>query len=336
MTKQLYQISRPTEEQLGESAEAWLRQLPGSCWMLLPGKDRSRCRAITTLLHGNEPSGLRAVWRWLKRNETPCIDLLIALPSVNAARLTPLYTHRQKPGGRDINRCFAPPFDSEEGLLAQQTLALLQELEPEAVVDLHNTSGRGPAFGVSVHDQPVHQALVKLFCDYLVVVDVFLGALMEQTLDSGPIVTIECGGANDPLADEIAFNGIELFAHLSDLFEPDRLPRLLHHPLRVELDEDCWLSYGHEMREGIDLLMSPDVDQLNFGRLTEGHGLGKIGPRGLSVFNVQSSRGQVPAEILFREEQGRVVVNRPFYPFMITTRVDIAHSDCLLYAVLDH
>jgi len=336
MTKQLFRIERPTPAQLGSSAEQWLQQLPGACWLLLPGKDRSRCRAVTTLLHGNEPSGLRGLWRWLQRNEMPSVDLLIILPSVNAARLPPLYSHRQRPQGRDINRCFAEPFEQQEGQLAELILALLEQHRPEAVIDLHNTSGRGPAFGVSVHDQPAHQALVKLFCDYLVVVDVYLGALMEADLAGLPIVTIECGGASDPLADEIAFNGIQLFAHLSDLFEPEHPPRLLHHPLRVELDEECWLSFGYEMRDGIDLLMSPDVDQLNFGRLGEGHSIGRLGPKGLSVFSVQSSHGAVPAEVLFREEQGKVVVNRPFYPFMITTRIDIAHSDCLLYAVLVH
>lgn len=333
MKPHLHQIPPPDQSQLGDSAEHWLDSLPGACWMLIPGKDRSRCRALSTLLHGNEPSGLRALWRWLGRNETPHTDLLLIIPSVDAARQLPRYSQRQRAQGRDMNRCFAAPFDLLEGQLAEQILSLLQQMQPEAMVDLHNTSGRGPAFGVSVHAQAAHQALVKLFCDYLILVEVYLGALMEVEIGEMPVVTIECGGSHDPLADEIAFNGIELFAHLHDLFEPETPPRVLRHPLRVELDENCWIAYGHEMRRGIDLLLSPDVDQLNFGRLNEGHDLGQLGPKGLSVFKLKSGNGPVPVELLFREERGRVVVNHAFFPFMITTRSDIAHSDCLLYAV---
>lgn len=335
MMPHLVKIMPPNHDALGDSPEAWLTSLPGACWIQIEGKDPSRCRVISTLLHGNEPSGFRALWRWLKRRETPCTNIVVLLPSVDAARLAPLYSHRQQPHRRDLNRCFAPPYDDPEGQLAQQVMALLTWLQPEAIIDVHNTSGHGPAFGVSVHDSPAHQALVKLFCDYLVVVDVYLGALMEANIHQAPIVTIECGGASDPLADEIAFNGIELFAHLDDLYEPQISPKLLYHPLRVELEESCWLAYGDQMKEGIDLLMPVDVDQLNFGRLEAGHGLGRLGSKGLSVFLIRDRHGEVAAEQLFHEVDGRVVASRPFYPFMITTRVDIAHSDCLFYAVPD-
>lgn len=335
MTLNWVHITPPDDEALGDCAEAWLASLPGACWMQIEGTDPSRCRVISTLLHGNEPSGFRAVWRWLKRHETPCTNIVILLPAVDAARLAPLYSHRQQPHGRDLNRCFTAPYEGDEGRLAQHIVSLLKRLQPEAIIDLHNTSGHGPAFGVSVHDCPPHQALVKLFCDYLVIVDVYLGALMEANIHRAPIVTIECGGASDPLADEIAFNGIELFAHLDDLYEPQPPPKLLYHPLRVELDESCWLAYGDRMQAGIDLLMPVDVDQLNFGRLETGHGLGRLGPKGLSVFSVKNRYGPVAAERLFHEVDGHVVVSRPFYPFMITTRVDIAHSDCLFYAVPD-
>ena len=145
----------------------------------------------------------------------------------------------------------------------------------------------------------------------MVIADVFLGALMEADINNIPIVTIECGGSKDPLADEIAFNGFELFVHLNDLFEPEQPPKVLHSPLRVELDESCNLSYGYEMHNGVDLLMPPDIDQLNFGRLSEGHGIGQVGPKGLSVLSARSANGTLSVEELFREEGGALLSTAP-------------------------
>ena len=54
---------------------------------------------------------------------------------------------------------------------------------PEAVIDLHNTSGSGPSFGVCTHMDRQHDALVSLFTQRLIVSNLGLGALMEISED---------------------------------------------------------------------------------------------------------------------------------------------------------
>ena len=56
---------------LTKTPEEFLEKLKKPSWILLKGKDRTRCRVLTTLLHGNEPSGFIALHRYLGEGMIP-------------------------------------------------------------------------------------------------------------------------------------------------------------------------------------------------------------------------------------------------------------------------
>ena len=122
-----------TAEILGDSYLDFLQQLGGPAWFTLAGRDTSRRRVIVTLLHGNEPSGLKAVHALLSEEMVPATDLGILVAGADAAVCEPLLTHRYIPGERDLNRCFKPPRDSNQGELAEAILDLIYGYAPEAV-----------------------------------------------------------------------------------------------------------------------------------------------------------------------------------------------------------
>jgi len=122
-----------TAEILGDSYLDFLQQLGGPAWFTLAGRDTSRRRVIVTLLHGNEPSGLKAVHALLSEEMVPATDLGILVAGADAALCEPLLTHRYIPGERDLNRCFKPPRDSNQGELAEAILDLIYGYAPEAV-----------------------------------------------------------------------------------------------------------------------------------------------------------------------------------------------------------
>jgi len=122
-----------TAEILGDSYLDFLQQLGGPAWFTLAGRDTSRRRVIVTLLHGNEPSGLKAVHALLSEEMVPATDLGILVAGADAALCEPLLTHRYIPGERDLNRCFKPPRDSKQGELAEAILDLIYGYAPEAV-----------------------------------------------------------------------------------------------------------------------------------------------------------------------------------------------------------
>ena len=141
-------IRNPLATEVGNNEEEFLRWMGGPTCFLLEGEDNRRTRALVTLLHGNEPSGTLALFRYLKMGRRPAVNIVCVVASVSAALESPVFSHRMLPRARDLNRCFRPPFDDAQGVLAEEILEILNMHRPESVVDMHNTSGSGPSFGV--------------------------------------------------------------------------------------------------------------------------------------------------------------------------------------------
>ncbi len=319
----------------GRPADATLHDLPGPVWFRIAGRDRSRCRALTTLLHGNEPSGFRALARYLASGSKPATDLLCVLGAVEAARAAPLFSQRFLPGGRDLNRCFRAPFPGAEGEVARLVLETLHAARPEALIDLHNTSGSGPAYAVVTERDPRHGPLVSLFTERMIVTDLRLGTLTEATSAWCPSVVVECGGVGDPEADEVAFAGLSRFAEAEQVTAPIASQiELFEHPVRIELAPGFRIGFADEPLPDVDVVLRPDLDRFNFGTIAAGERLGWIeGPGGVEALRLRTAQRVGPADEFLAIHGNRLVAAAPFRPLMITTRPEIAESDCLFYAI---
>lgn len=316
-----------------DTVEAWLQALPGPAMLHVPGADRRRARALVTLLHGNEPSGLTALHAWWRAGlPTPATDLLVIIASVEAARTPPRFSHRHRPGERDLNRCFRAPWQDAPGRLAQAIMAELVALGPEAVLDLHNTSGPSPAFAVSVLDDARHRAFASLFCDHLIVTDLRLGALMDAAEHLFPTLTVECGGSGDPQADAHAAQVIQRYASTDHLFgalpATDTL-KVFHNPVRLELAQGARLSF--DPADQADITLAADITRHNFDLCRPGDVLAALGPNGLNALVARDHRGRPVLQELFAEQEGNLTPRQPLHLFMATARADIAASDCLFY-----
>ena len=123
---------QPGSEDIAPRINDFLRSLPGPMAIHVAGRDPTRCRVLVTLSHGNEPSGLEAVHRWLLSGRQPAVNIVVIFGAVAAAAAEPLFFHRMLPGERDLNRCFSPPYSEEQGQLAQAILAHIRNQQPEA------------------------------------------------------------------------------------------------------------------------------------------------------------------------------------------------------------
>lgn len=335
----LYRMDDPAPESLPPTAEGFLDSLPGPTVILQSGRDKSRTRALCTLLHGNEPSGLRAVHRWLAEGLTPETNLVFILASVEAAKIAPMFRHRQRPGHRDQNRCFHPPFLDREGQIASAILQTLAATRPEALIDIHNTSGTGPSFGVTIRDDAEHRALTSLFTERLILTGLRLGALMEYSEQKVPTVTIECGGAQDEAAHQRAWEGLCRFATEPQVLVPppsDWDIELLRHPVRVEIIPEASICYALQRNTGNSITLNPDIEHFNFGVLHKGQPLGWVAESGLAYFRARNEAGHDVLDQILRIEDGRIFPAQDLRTFMITTNPVIAKSDCLFYAIADH
>ncbi|TNE76049.1 MAG: hypothetical protein EP334_09085 [Gammaproteobacteria bacterium] len=330
----------PPSSLIPESVEDFLQELGGPTLIRLDGTDRRRCRFVVTLLHGNEPSGLKAVHQLLKEGFRPQVTTFVAIVSVSAALTQPLFSQRFVPPQRDMNRLFLPPFEGEQGQLARALLELIREHAPEAVVDLHNTSGDGPAFAVCAAEHNCFLELAALFTHRLIITDIRLGALMELTDLGCPVLTVECGGASQLLSDHLALQGLRRFMSVPDLARPETSVEegalevdIYRHPVRLELSEGARLCYSDTPDLEADITLPLQIDRRNFGVARPDSPLAWLGPRGLEALRLVDARGNNVIEDYFVARQGKLYPRVTLKLFMVTTTLRIAISDCLLYAV---
>jgi hypothetical protein len=325
----------PTPQDVGPTVEDFLMKLGEPTFLWLPGLDATRTRAVSTLLHGNEPSGVRALHRWIREGHQPQVNLLCFIGAIEAALTEPRFSHRCAPEGKDLNRRFRSPFEGKEGAIAQAMLQELHRTQPEALIDLHNTSGRSPAYGVSTLNREIQETLTGVFCDHLIVTDLRLGTLMEATEYDWPTVTIEAGGAKDPQADELAFRGLTRYALAKDFSDCSSPVTVHQHPIRVELQEDATVAYSHAPVPDVDLTLPPNVDRLNFGLWSRQKRLGWVGKRGLEILWAKNAMGQNLSAAIFSVHNGELRLAHPSRLLMVTTNPEIAQSDCLFYILPD-
>lgn len=324
----------PKAEEIGESPEEFLHRLGGPTWVDVPGKDQSRTRAIVTLLHGNEPSGVRAIYQWLRASPMPSVNVACFIGAIEAALEPPGFAFRTLPGHKDLNRCFREPFEGVEGQLAQEVLQRLHHMNPEALIDLHNTSGRSPCYTITTQRGDKQKYLTALFSDHLVLTDLRLGSLMEATELEIPTIAVECGGNQDPRSDLIAFEGLVRYTQKESIFNQSTTigeVRVFEHPIRVELSDGSTVAFASSPNSETHLTLKSHVDNLNFNTVDSGEHLGWVGPEELDVFVACDADGNNRADELFSVTNGQLHIAKTGRILMMTTDPVIASSDCLFY-----
>lgn len=321
----------PKAKDIPDSSLQFLQQLDAPTIIKIPGKT-AKTRAVITLLHGNEPSGFAAIHRLLKEGFVPETNTVFAIVSVAAALRRPFFHYRFSPDAQDINRCFRPPYDSPVHILAKQLISFLVDASPEAILDVHNTSGSGPAFSVGTRTTTKHTALSSHFTRWFIHTDMQLGALMEVPFGC-PVVTIESGGALDEQSTINAYNGIRSYLTASDVFEPKQDLQILQHPKRLELHSNVGIAYADRPVFGANVTMRQDIEQCNFGITQPGDILGWVDHDQLEHFRLAGQQRNESLDHYFTANNNVLTVRRPLKFFMVTTRPDIATNDCLLYFV---
>ena len=327
---QLNQITDVYSLAKGQSLQSFLSRLGGPSVLTFPGRDVSRCRVVVTLLHGNEPSGLRAVLALAQQQFVPAVTCHVIVASTAAAATPPWFSHRMLPELQDLNRCFSEKGSGGQYRLAQAIKLTIISLEPECVIDLHNTSGSGPDFSVSIHDSLAHQALASYFTSWMIVTDIRLGSLMEQSLGC-PIVTIEAGGASDAAADNTAYRGLVRLFSADDAGVQESDISVLLQPRRLELKSGYSIAYMDGSDSATDVCLRTDIETLNFGSTAAGTHLGWIRSNSLTPLTLDT--GETGLSRYFSVEDHCLYTTERLRLFMVTTNADIARSDCLFYFI---
>ncbi len=315
----------------------FLRQLNGLSVFDLKGKDPTRTRVVTTLIHGNEPSGFIGCHHWLCHDFIPATNIRIIFCNPEAALTKPIFSHRYLEHGEDLNRYFSSDetLNSNVANRARQIKQMINQVNPEAVIDLHNTSGDSGAFGVALSENDKTLDLVSLFSNKLILTGLHVGAIMEQRFNA-PLATIECGGANEASSHQVAIAGLNDFFCRDDIFDhhADRV-EVHRHPIRVELMEDVSLGFSHNYLPTTDITLRADIEKLNRQRTSAGEFMGWYDSSQSLPLQAIDEQGIEQIEQLFEKKNGCLFAKQNMQLFMVTTSLEIATNDCLFYITLE-
>jgi succinylglutamate desuccinylase len=289
---------------------------------------------VVTLLHGNESSGVKAIHRWLLHSHTPETDMVFFIGYVAAALHPPGFTHRSLPGESDLNRCFSPPYDTEQGQLAKSLLTMLSESKPEAIIDLHNTSSNSEPFAVTFNDTESIRQLSTLATHNLLLMKTPLGTLLEHSHAAMPIVTIEFGKSTDPRSDHLANELIEKYTSMKSLFNRDHQKvHLLENPVRLELQEGATVAYSDSPVANTDVTLLHSIDTYNFLNLSSGTIIGWVHGDANELLRCRNADSTDILNDLLSFNEGKIHTRTALTLSMATTNPTIAVSDCLAYLI---
>lgn len=306
----------------------FVHALEGPTELVFTGKHPQRRRVITTLIHGNESSGLEAVRRLLRCAEAPETTMHVFVVSVDAAQRAPALTHRGHP--IDLNRCFGPHPTAP---LADAIKQRVQMIQPECIVDLHNTSAPGPAYGICDRAGATERLLISQFAQLVLPSTIPLGAFRQWACGIAPTVTIECGGENDRTADHIAYAGLHRMWRSLEL-EPHGKTVVAESAVRVELDQTQVSSSFAHSDSRADFKFRADLTDFNQQPLPQGATLGTFRSVRCPNWPIRATNasGQTLNDDFFERDGVALKTKRPLQLFMATDDLRVAESDCLFYA----
>jgi succinylglutamate desuccinylase len=311
-----------------------LRHLQGPTLIHLPGQ-RDPALFVSVLMHGNEPVGWDAMRRLLQgyrdaeRALPRALSLFIGNPQAAAQGV------RHLPEQPDFNRIWPGselPETPQHAVMAQ-VVDRMADRGVFASVDLHNNTGANPHYScVNVIDNRFLH-LATLFSRTVVYFIRPRGVQSQAMAQLCPSVTLECGKVHDQLGIDHAREYIDACLHLSHL--PDQPVAahdidLFHTVAQVKVRSDVAFAFAEQgADEQPDLLLSPELERLNFRELPAGTAFGRC--LGRVSLDVRDEWGRDVHRHYFDNVDGEIRLRIPVMPSMLTRDETVIRQDCLCY-----
>lgn len=297
--------------------------LEGPTLINLPGKVPEPL-FLSTLLHGNETTGIRSIQQVLKELDLGQLPraLSILIGNVEAASRN----ERRLRGQPDYNRIWSRG-DTPEHSIAREVLDRMAAVNVFACIDIHNNTGRNPHYAIVATRDDAHLSLARRFGSRIVYSTFPDSSCSVAFSELCPSITIEAGKVDDA-------SGVQ---HVSTflrecILDPgpadgDIEPYdLLHTVAVVKLREDCSVGL---LGQQADVELLPDVDRFNFNLLDPGTTLGRA--RNDECFFIEASEARDNVSEYLVVEGGHLQTAKPLIPAMLTTDCEIIKLDCLCY-----
>ncbi len=304
--------------------------LPRPTLFDLPGRDPQPL-FVSTLLHGNETSGLIAVQETLRRHAERGLSrsLILFIGNVDAAA----ENVRALPGQRDFNRVWPGTAFPDDPLahMAQWIYDYVAKRDAFAAVDIHNNTGFNPHYSCISKLDVKYVALAQLFSRIVVLFQRPRGTCSAAYAELCPAITVECGKSGLEAGTQHVVELLDACLSIAQL--PSHPPasrdvELLRTHAIVKPPAGASFSFDGTPA---DFLFRPDIDHLNFSELAAGASFGALGD-GEARLDVLPGDGYDTQPIdYFDYAGGEIRLSRPAIPAMLTVDRRAVQQDCLCY-----
>jgi hypothetical protein len=303
--------------------------LPGPTLIHIRGRDPQPL-FVSTLLHGNEYSGLEAMQAVLRGHAGRDLhrSLLLFIGNVRAAASNV----RTLTGERDYNRVWPGTLYPDDPLAAMAGWVYERAARhnPFASIDIHNNTGFNPHYACVRKLDPKFIALAQLFSRIVVHFQRPVGTQAAAFANLCPAITVECGKAGAGSATAHAVELVEAGLSISHL--PDHPPA----PHDVDLlrtyaivRPPAGASFSFDGAPA-DFMFRPDIDRLNFSELEPGVSLGAA-RSGMRLEILPGDSDDHRPEEYFSYDGGEIRLTRSTLPAMLTLDPRAVTEDCLCY-----
>ncbi|WP_455198321.1 M14 family metallopeptidase [Kaarinaea lacus] len=317
------------------AAEDLHQLLPGPTLIHLQGRRREPL-FVSVLLHGNEPTGLKAIQALLKKNAGQTLPraLSVFIGNISAAKEGRRHLDDQP----DYNRIW-PCADNDDAVentpehsMMQEIVDIMREKNIFASIDVHNNTGLNPHYGCI---NKLETAFFHLATQFSRTVVYFIRPRGVQSMafaEICPAVTVECGKPDHNYGAAHAMEFIESCLQLSSLPQHPVAPHdidLFHTVATVSVPDHLSIGFGNI---DTNLQFIEDLDHLNFRELQPGTRLGEFNVSEDSPpLNVTDENGEEVTSLYFSFDNNELCIKRPVMPSMFTLNTEIIHQDCLGY-----
>ncbi len=290
---------------------------------------------LAVLLHGNETVGWDAIRQLLRdridRFDDPRLPRALSLFIGNV--MAAAKGARRLPNQPDFNRVWPgsqlPP--TPEHALMAGVVARMTERGAFASLDLHNNTGLNPHYACVNRLDNGSLRLATLFSRTVVYFTRPTGVQSMAMAAICPSVTVECGKVGDRQGIEHAMTFIDAALHLTEIPEhplPLRDIDLFHTVAQVKIPEE--VRFGFAPAEA-DLLLDPELEQMNFRELPRGTLFATIRDDGNVPLEVIDEHGRDIRDRIFSLARGELRLSQALMPSMLTRDEAIIRQDCLCY-----
>jgi len=286
---------------------------------------------ISTLLHGNETTGLQAIQELLTKYENIELprSLSLFIGNIEAAKLGLRRLENQP----DYNRTWPGTeyASSPETIMMQQVKEEMRQRNVFASIDIHNNTGINPHYAcINKTDDPSYH-LARLFSRTIVYFTRPIGVQSQAFTDLCPSTTVECGQVGQSKTVEHAFEFIDSALNLSEIPSHPILKQdidLFHTIAIVKIPEQTSFSFTNNNSQ---ICFDKNMDHMNFKEIVAGTQIAKTKDDNCLHLEAWNNDGINIAEELFDFSDNQIRTKSPVMPAMLTLNEKVIRQDCLCY-----